>query len=103
VTLSVGSGGGDHATLAKRDIESCASCHDAEGADPVCITCHFDNDGIKGTNPKTHKKGAMSDLGYGDWHTDQGSVCYSCHADANARPSGVSGTQFCGYCHGKKR
>lgn len=102
-TGSYGSGGGEHARLAKRDIEACASCHDAEGADPVCITCHIDNDGQQYTNPKTHKKGAMKDLGYGDWHTDRGSICYSCHIDANARPNGVSGTQFCGYCHGSKR
>lgn len=59
-TLGVGSGGGDHATLAKRDIERCMSCHDVNGADPTCITCHFDADGIKGTNPKTHPVGFMS-------------------------------------------
>ena len=53
-TIGVGSGGGDHATLAKRDIERCMACHDVNGADPTCITCHFDADGIKGTNPKTH-------------------------------------------------
>ena len=59
-TLGVGSGGGEHARLARRDIESCAACHGSEGADPVCITCHIDPDGIKGTNPKTHDPGFMS-------------------------------------------
>jgi len=33
VTIGVGSGGGLHAYLARRDIESCMSCHDAQGAD----------------------------------------------------------------------
>jgi hypothetical protein len=23
-------------------MESCASCHDVEGRDPVCVTCHAD-------------------------------------------------------------
>lgn len=100
-TFGVGSGGGEHAELAKRDIESCAACHDTQGSDPVCITCHMDNDGIQGTNPKTHKNNFMSDNN-GDWHNTQASVCYNCHVDANARPSGTPGVGFCGYCHGGK-
>lgn len=99
VTLGVGSGGGQHAVLAKRDIERCASCHDVQGADPTCVMCHVDNDGIKGTNPKTHKRNFMSSSDDGDWHTDRGSVCYTCHTDANARPDGIKGVGFCGYCH----
>ncbi len=39
-TLGPGSGGGLHAVEARRDIESCVSCHDVEGQDPVCLTCH---------------------------------------------------------------
>lgn len=97
-TLGVGSGGGEHARLAKRDIESCAACHNAEGADPVCITCHTDVDGIKGTDPKTHERGFMSN-NHGYWHNDPGAVCYMCHTDANAHPGGVKGQRFCGYCH----
>ena len=58
-TIGVGTGGGEHATLARRDIERCISCHDVQGADPTCITCHLDSDGIKGTNPKTHPAGFM--------------------------------------------
>jgi hypothetical protein len=40
-----GSGGGLHAKLAERDIEYCASCHDVEGADPVCMMCHTEKIG----------------------------------------------------------
>jgi hypothetical protein len=42
VRLGPGSGGGQHAVLARRDMESCVSCHDVEGRDPVCVTCHAD-------------------------------------------------------------
>lgn len=99
VTIGVGTGGGQHATLARRDIERCAGCHDVQGADANCIMCHVDNDGIKGTNPKTHIRGFMKSSSDGDWHNDLGSVCYSCHTDANARPTGKKGIGFCGYCH----
>lgn len=98
VTIGVGSGGGEHARMAKRDIESCASCHDPEAADPTCVTCHVDPDGIKGTQAKTHERGFMADV-EGDWHKDPGTNCYVCHTDANARPGGVKGQKFCGYCH----
>ena len=98
VTLGVGSGGGEHARLAKRDIESCAGCHSTEGTDAVCITCHTDVDGIKGTDPKTHDRGFQSN-NHGIWHTDPGANCYMCHTDVNARPSGIKGQKFCGYCH----
>ncbi len=101
VTIGVGTGGGEHAILARRDIESCASCHDVQGGDPNCILCHVDNTGVKGTHPKTHAKNFMRDV-HGDWHTDEGSVCYNCHTDANARPSGIAGVGFCGYCHSRK-
>jgi len=98
-TIGVGSGGGQHAVLARRDIERCASCHDVYGADANCILCHTDNDGIKGTNPKTHISGFMRNVSNGDWHNDYNSVCYSCHTDANARPGGIKGVGFCSYCH----
>jgi len=100
-TIGVGSGGGVHARLAKRDIQQCAVCHDAEGGDPTCITCHVDVDGIKGTNPKTHASGFLKNV-EGDWHSDATSTCFVCHNDANAKPNGKSGVGFCGYCHGKK-
>lgn len=46
-TIGKMSGGGLHARLAKRDIESCMSCHDVEGADPVCMMCHTENGGVR--------------------------------------------------------
>ena len=88
--------GSDHAILAKRDIERCASCHDVQGADANCILCHSDPDGVKGTNPKTHVSGFLNDSN-GDWHTDGASVCYDCHSNSN-----TAGIGFCGYCHGAK-
>jgi hypothetical protein len=42
IRIGKGSGGGQHAVLARREMESCASCHDVEGRDPVCVTCHLD-------------------------------------------------------------
>ncbi len=40
VMIASGSGGGRHAQMGRRDIESCVSCHDVEGQDPTCILCH---------------------------------------------------------------
>ncbi|MCF8239960.1 MAG: cytochrome C [Melioribacteraceae bacterium] len=99
VSIGVGTGGGEHALLAKREIESCAACHDTQGADPNCILCHVDPDGIEGTNPKTHLTNFKHNFDDGDWHSDFNSVCYNCHTDANARPDGQRGMLFCGYCH----
>ena len=96
-TVGVGTGGGDHADLARRDIESCVSCHDVQGNDPTCIVCHLDSDGIKGTNPKTHTSNYMNDE-KGDWHDNQGSICYNCHTSQS--PSSPAGIGFCSYCHG---
>lgn len=97
-TLGVGTGGGDHATLAQRDIMQCVSCHDVQGADPTCSSmCHLDSDGIQGTDPKTHVSNYMSNE-QGDWHSTQASVCYNCHTSQN--PSSPAGIGFCGYCHG---
>ena len=101
MTTGVNSGGGLHSELAQKDIESCQSCHDVEGSDPACIKCHFDNDGVQGTNPRTHVGGFQKDE-KGMWHDTQGAVCYSCHTDPNARPNGISGVGFCGYCHGSQ-
>jgi len=97
-TIGVGSGGGEHAVLARRDIEQCAACHDIQAGDPVCVKCHTDNDGIKGTNPRTHPPGFMHDID-GDWHTSDGSVCYTCHITSSAS-TGIAGVGFCSYCHG---
>ncbi|MBM4169182.1 MAG: cytochrome c3 family protein [Ignavibacteria bacterium] len=97
-TIGAGSGGGLHAELARRDIETCAACHDAQGADPTCVTCHTDADGIRRTDAKTHARGFMSSV-RGEWHSDPGASCYICHTDANARPQGIKGIGFCSYCH----
>jgi hypothetical protein len=96
-TIGVGTGGGEHATLAKRDIERCVSCHDVQGADPTCIVCHLDSDGIKGTNPKTHIRNFMRNE-KGDWHDSMGSICYNCHTSASPMSQPTDG--FCNYCHG---
>jgi len=96
-TIGIGSGGGEHAILAKRDLESCASCHDVQGADPTCIMCHLDSDGIKNTNPKTHASNFMRNE-EGDWHNNYGSICYNCHTSASPDSQPTDG--FCNYCHG---
>ena len=93
-----GSGGGRHAEFARRDIEGCQACHDTQGSDPLCITCHNDPDGMRGSDPGTHQKGYLSS-DYGSWHDDPGAVCYTCHTDPNAHPGGMRGRFFCGYCH----
>ena len=46
------SGGGLHSQLARRDIESCQSCHDAQGQDPVCAQCHLNPNIINGEGLK---------------------------------------------------
>lgn len=99
-TFGANTGGGIHAKLAKKDIESCEACHSVNGADPLCVKCHYDNDGVRGTNPKTHEYGFLSDE-KGIWHNTAGAICYVCHTDPNARPNGINGVGFCGYCHGK--
>ena len=101
-TFGRGSGGGIHAQYAKREIETCASCHDTQGTDPVCTLCHMDNDGIKGTDPKTHDKDFGSNSGHGIWHTDDGAICLNCHTDIGAKTK-KAGVGFCGYCHSSRR
>jgi hypothetical protein len=88
--------GGRHAEWARRDIERCTACHDAEGGDPSCLQCHVDFDGRQRTDPRTHDRytGREDDRGF---HRDPGAVCYACHVNTR-RP----GTGFCGYCHGTK-
>jgi c(7)-type cytochrome triheme protein len=46
-TIGRGSGGGVHAEEARRDIESCVSCHDVEGRDPSCMTCHLESGRVR--------------------------------------------------------
>ncbi|MFQ6675094.1 MAG: hypothetical protein ACE5LH_01990 [Fidelibacterota bacterium] len=85
--------GGRHAELARRDMESCQACHDIEGGDPTCVDCHMDRDGIRGTDPKTHRAGFMNGV-RGDWHDTDVSLCFTCHENTHQKGEG-----FCGYCH----
>ena len=84
--------GGAHAELARMDIERCQACHDIEGADPSCVRCHVDIDGIQFTDPQTHQPGFMVDV-EGDWHRNESSMCYVCHTKES------EGQGFCAYCH----
>lgn len=97
IVEAVGSGGGKHAELARRDIERCAACHDSQGEDPVCLMCHRDFLPGKGNDLKTHRPGMFDGAGNGAWHIDEGSICYNCHTFST-----TSGFGFCGYCHGVK-
>lgn len=92
----VGTGGGRHAELARRDIENCVSCHDQAGEDPTCLLCHTDWTRGLGNNPRTHSKSFAGDFGAGDFHDDDDASCYTCHLYRG--PVGEDG--FCGYCHG---
>jgi hypothetical protein len=47
VTIGRGSGGGLHAELARRDLESCVACHDVQGNDPICLRCHTEGGGVR--------------------------------------------------------
>jgi len=94
----VGSGGGRHAEMARRDIETCVACHNLQGDDPTCLLCHMDRTRGRGNDPKTHSTSFASDMGEGDFHDDEGAMCYTCHLYKG--PAGGDG--FCGYCHGRK-
>ena len=92
----VGTGGGRHAELARRDLENCASCHDVQGEDPTCLACHMDRQPGVGNDPRTHEPGFMRDV-KGPWHNDLHETCYACH-----QPSANNMPGFCTYCHGPK-
>ncbi len=85
----------DHGRAARRDVESCTSCHDS--ADPTCARsgCHRDVDGLRGTDPPFHALNLILFDSKGPWHRNDGYYCYHCHT--NTRRSGWG---FCGYCHG---
>lgn len=42
-----GFGGAMHGVMAKKDMENCASCHQMEGEDVVCMQCHNSNGTLK--------------------------------------------------------
>lgn len=97
VTGAVGSGGGRHGEMARRDIELCAGCHEVTlaGTDPTCLTCHRDFTPGLGDDLSTHDSDFASGLGKGPWHDDDGAICYVCHT--RSHEAGDAG--FCGYCH----
>lgn len=86
---------GTHADFARRDIESCASCHDDQSFTCGQPGCHGDRDGVKGTNPNIHPSDFMESE-KGPWHDDPGFECFRCHSSTNR-----AGAGFCGYCHGE--
>ena len=95
---AVGTGGGRHASLARKDMERCAACHDIEGDDPTCVLCHADRTPGRGNDPKTHGSRFKSQVGDGEFHDDPNSMCFNCHTFKG--PAGGPG--FCGYCHGSR-
>jgi hypothetical protein len=92
-TLGAGSGGGRHGEMARRDIEMCAACHEPRGDDPVCLQCHVDRTPGRGNDPRTHDADFADDVGDGDFHDDESSLCYTCHTRSAADDG------FCNYCH----
>jgi len=92
---AVGSGGGRHADLARRDMENCAACHETQGDDATCLLCHMDRTPGLGNDPRTHGRDFADEVGEGDFHDDPGALCYACHQRQT-----TAGTGFCGYCHG---
>jgi hypothetical protein len=95
---AVGTGGGEHAKLARRNMEQCAACHAEAGDDPVCMLCHTDRNPGLGNDAKTHGSRFKSQIGEGDFHNNPNSMCFNCHTLKG--PAGGAG--FCGYCHGPK-
>lgn len=87
----------DHGRAARRDPESCASCHDTD--DPTCARsgCHRDSDGLRGTDPRFHSSDINLFNVKGPWHGDDGYYCFFCHTSTHQ-----PGMGFCGYCHGSK-
>lgn len=89
----VGTGGGRHAELARRDLERCAACHDVQGEDPTCLACHVDRSPGLGNDPRTHEPGFMRSV-EGAWHDDPNDTCFVCHQRSSGDQPG-----FCTYCH----
>ncbi|MFC1555855.1 hypothetical protein ACFL67_02110 [candidate division KSB1 bacterium] len=95
MALARGSGGGQHARMAKQDISRCSACHDANGEDPTCLLCHMDRTPGKFNDLRTHSNNNYKSV-MGPWHGDKNYMCFTCHVNAQSNdPVG-----FCGYCHG---
>ncbi len=65
-----------HGDAARRDISSCAGCHD-QGADAVCVACHRVG-GIADTNPNGPHPSSFISKHKGDDRT-KNPVCTACH------------------------
>jgi hypothetical protein len=92
-----------HGATGRKDIEICASCHDAESSFTCgkSTACHRASDDPNSrTGHSIHPPDFRNQVSHGYWHDDPGAACfYSCHTRPNpARP----GVRFCGYCHGDK-
>jgi hypothetical protein len=61
-----------HGPAARRDIASCASCHD-QGAKSNCVTCHK----VGGIGGDPHPPGWTSKHGHGD--IAKSAMCQTCH------------------------
>ncbi|HEX9306575.1 MAG TPA: cytochrome c3 family protein [Anaeromyxobacter sp.] len=66
--------GGQHKNSARRDISSCAACHD-QGAQATCLACHGSKTGGFRFNPHPRKFLNSHDLG----DTRDNAMCRSCH------------------------
>jgi hypothetical protein len=75
----VGTGGGRHAELARRDLENCVSCHDQAGEDPSCLLCHLDRTPGRGNDPRTHSRGFAEGIPYEGPHDGADALCFTCH------------------------
>ena len=67
---------GGHKDAARRDIASCAACHDQPGQSNGCATCHATT-GKGGGNINPHPKAFLDNHGHGD--ISKNSMCRSCH------------------------
>ena len=70
-------------------------CHDLQGEDPTCLLCHMDRTPGRGNDPQTHLRSFIGDIGEGDFHGDDGAMCFTCHLYKGQ----AGGNGFCGYCH----
>ncbi|HEX9399901.1 MAG TPA: cytochrome c3 family protein [Anaeromyxobacter sp.] len=69
------SDGGPHKNAARRDIASCAACHDGAGAQQTCVVCHGSKVGGFRVNPHPTKFLTSHDLG----DTRENGMCRTCH------------------------
>jgi len=73
VVAAVAGGTPAHGHAARRDIASCAGCHD-QGAQATCVGCHQVG-GIAGTNPHPGKFRSAHDLD----DVSKNDMCRACH------------------------